>query len=109
MHALFAPASEPLDIDFLVLPDVSLLSLAATIEPLRAANRVAGRVLYRRRLLSPDGRAVPTSGGLPIPVEAPFSSGRRARLPGGRRRLQRGDARAARRSSPRCAASPGRA
>ncbi len=74
MSTLFAPASEPLDIDFLVLPDVSLLSLAATIEPLRAANRVAGRVLYRRRLLSPDGRAVPTSGGLPIPVEAPFSS-----------------------------------
>jgi transcriptional regulator GlxA family with amidase domain len=73
MQPLFTPASEPLDIDFLLLPDMSLLSLAATIEPLRAANRVAGRVLYRRRLLSPNGAAVPTSGGLAIPVEAKFS------------------------------------
>jgi len=72
MTTIFAPASEPLDIDFLVLPDVSLLSLASTIEPLRAANRAAGRVLFRRRLLSPDGKAVTTSGGMPIPVEAPF-------------------------------------
>jgi transcriptional regulator GlxA family with amidase domain len=74
MQELFAPTSEPLDIDFLVLPDVSLLSLASTIEPLRAANRVAGRMLYRRRLLSPDGGPVPTSGGMPVPVEAQFFS-----------------------------------
>ena len=73
MPNIFAPASEPLDIDFLVLPDVSLLSLASTIEPLRAANRAAGRVLFRRRLLSPDGKPVTTSGGMPIPVEAPFA------------------------------------
>ncbi len=72
MATIFSPASEPLDVDFLVLPDVSLLSLASTIEPLRAANRAAGRVLYRRRLLSPDGKPVTTSGGLPVPVEAPF-------------------------------------
>jgi transcriptional regulator GlxA family with amidase domain len=72
---IFAPAaSEPLDIDFLALPDVSLLSLASAIEPLRAANRVAGRTLFRRRLLSPDGHPVTTSGGMTIPVEAAFSA-----------------------------------
>lgn len=75
MQSLFVPASEPLVIDFLVLPDVSMLSLASAIEPLRAANRVAGRTLFRRRLLSPDGAAVPTSGGVPIPVEAAFRAG----------------------------------
>ncbi|MGH8735658.1 MAG: GlxA family transcriptional regulator, partial [Burkholderiales bacterium] len=70
---IFAPAaSEPLDVDFLVLPDVSLLSLASAIEPLRAANRVAGRTLFRRRLLSTDGSAVTTSGGMTIPVEGAF-------------------------------------
>ena len=75
ISTVFAPAaSEPLNIDVLVLPDVSLLSLASTIEPLRAANRVAGRTLFRRRLLSPDGRAVITSGGMTIPVEAAFSA-----------------------------------
>lgn len=72
---IFAPASsEPLDIDFVVLPDVSLMSLASAIEPLRAANRVAGRTLFRRRLLSADGGAVTTSGGMTIPVEGAFSA-----------------------------------
>jgi AraC family transcriptional regulator, glycine betaine-responsive activator len=75
MPTIFAPASsEPLKIDFLVLPDVSLLSLASTIEPLRGANRMAGRTLFRRRLLSPDGNAVTTSGGIAVPVEATFSA-----------------------------------
>lgn len=75
ISTLFAPAaSEPLNIDFLVLPDVSLLSLASAIEPLRAANRVSGRTLFSRRLLSADGCPVMTSGGMAIPVEAAFSA-----------------------------------
>jgi transcriptional regulator GlxA family with amidase domain len=73
MDEIFAPASRPLRIDFLVLPEVSMLSLASTIEPLRAANRVSGQSLYERRLLSADGSPVMTSGGLPIPVEAKFT------------------------------------
>ena len=74
MSTIFAPASEPLDIDFLVLPEVSLLSLAATIEPLRAANRVAGREPLPAAAAQPRRRGpVTTSGGLPIPVEAQFS------------------------------------
>ncbi|WP_119462836.1 GlxA family transcriptional regulator [Rhodospirillaceae bacterium SYSU D60014] len=69
---IFSPSDDRLDVDLLVLPDASMLSLASTMEPLRAANRASGRTLYRYRLLSPDGRAVMTSGQLPIPVEAVF-------------------------------------
>jgi AraC family transcriptional regulator, glycine betaine-responsive activator len=60
----------PLVVDLLVVDGFSLMSLAATLEPLRAANRVSGRALYDWRLLSPDGRPALSSSGLPIPVAA---------------------------------------
>jgi len=69
MPTPFTRSSDPLAIDILLLPDVSLLCLAATMEPLRAANRASGRSLYQWRLLSADGRAITTSSGLPIPVD----------------------------------------
>ena len=59
---------EPLVIDLLVVDGFSLMSLAATMEPLRAANRVSGAALYDWRLLSPDGRPVLSSSGIPLPV-----------------------------------------
>ena len=46
----------PFLLDLLVVDGFSLMSLAATMEPLRAANRVSGRTLYEWRLLSPSGR-----------------------------------------------------
>lgn len=44
------------------------MSLASIMEPMRGANRVAGRPLFRWRLLSPDGGASESSSGLPIAV-----------------------------------------
>ena len=60
---IFTASDAPLSLDLLVLPDVSLLSLAAVMEPLRGANRVAGRRLFRWRLLSPDGATPGRSTG----------------------------------------------
>lgn len=51
-----------------------MMSLAATIEPLRAANRAAGRELYRWRLCTPDGASPISSSGLPIIVDMRFSA-----------------------------------
>lgn len=73
---LFASADGRVcEIDVLVLPDFSLMSLAATIEPLRAANRASGQELYRWRLLSLDGEAPPTSSGIPVVVSGKFDDG----------------------------------
>jgi transcriptional regulator GlxA family with amidase domain len=69
---IFAPSAEALSLDVLVLPGANLLSLAATVDPLRAANRVAARTLYRWRLVSPDGAPPMTAAGLPIPVDGAF-------------------------------------
>lgn len=45
-----------------------MLSLAAIMEPMRGANRVAGRALFDWRLLSPDGAPSESSSGLPLAV-----------------------------------------
>ena len=59
-------------VDVLVLDQFSLMCLAATVEPLRAANRVAAQPLYRWRLLSRDGAAQTTTSGITVAVDAAF-------------------------------------
>ncbi|MEO0360794.1 MAG: helix-turn-helix domain-containing protein [Pseudomonadota bacterium] len=76
---IFAPDDAPLDVDLVILPQVSLLSLASVMEPMRGANRVAGRPLFRWRLLSPGGVACASSSGLPLAVEGAFDPARAAR------------------------------
>ncbi|WKL25884.1 GlxA family transcriptional regulator [Sinorhizobium meliloti] len=59
-------------IDLLILPETNLILVASVIEPLRAANRIAGRTLYSWSLFSPDGRAIETKSGIPVPVAGAF-------------------------------------
>lgn len=72
---LFEPAARgPVLVDVLLLPEFSLMSLAATVEPLRAANRVAAQELYRWRLLSRDAAPVGASSGLTLQVDGCFTA-----------------------------------
>lgn len=50
----------------LILPGFSNLTLAAVMEPLRAANRQAGRTLFAWRLVTEQGRPIRSSSGLKI-------------------------------------------
>ncbi len=56
----------------LVLDQTNTLGLAAAIDPLRAANRHAGRRLYDWRLTTPENRPVALTSGLDVPA-APLS------------------------------------
>ena len=67
-----APAQRPARIDILVLPEFSLMSLAAAVEPLRAANRAAAQALYAWRLCSAEGAPPASSSGIPIKVDGAF-------------------------------------
>ncbi|MEE8500563.1 MAG: GlxA family transcriptional regulator [Kiloniellales bacterium] len=51
---------------FLLLPQFSLLAFTSAMEPLRAANRLSGRALYAWHLVSKDGAAVASSGGIEV-------------------------------------------
>src|SRR4051812_35271780 len=56
------------EIGFILLPGFALMSYASASEPLRAANLLAGREIYRISCFSPQGGAVLSSGGVPVPV-----------------------------------------
>jgi transcriptional regulator GlxA family with amidase domain len=54
----------PITAGFLLIENFALLSYAMTIEPLRAANTLSGRELYRWVHISADGRPVRASNGV---------------------------------------------
>ena len=58
--------SRPTHVGFLLIPDFALLAYASAIEPLRAANRLSGRDLYRWSHISIDGRSAGASNGVGI-------------------------------------------
>lgn len=66
------PAIE--SVGFLLIPDFSLLSYAAAIEPLRAANQLAGKTLYRWWHTAPGDQPAIASNGAAILPDFKFGS-----------------------------------
>lgn len=58
--------AEPQTIGFLLLPRFSMMAFVSAVEPLRVANRLGGKDLYRWELLSMDGKAVEASNGMSL-------------------------------------------
>ena len=69
MKTIFAAESAPLCVAVLVLADANALALAASVDPMRAANRRAGRTVYRWRYYSAAGGPVPLTAGFEIATE----------------------------------------
>lgn len=59
----------PQRIGFVLVPDFSMIAFTAAVEPLRIANRMAGRELYAWRLVSKDGGAVTASNGIAVAAD----------------------------------------
>jgi transcriptional regulator GlxA family with amidase domain len=53
-------------VGFLLVPGFALMSYAAAVEPLRAANQLSGRVLYTWWHAAPGGKPVAASNGVAI-------------------------------------------
>ena len=69
---IFAPATAPLTLAALVLPQASILEVASVLDPLRSANRHLGHEAFRWRITSPDGHAVPLTCGIELPATGPL-------------------------------------
>lgn len=54
------------NIGFILMPDFALMSFASALEPLRAANLLAGSDCYRVHIFSPGGEAVRSSADFAI-------------------------------------------
>jgi AraC family transcriptional regulator, glycine betaine-responsive activator len=73
-RSIFQTESTPLDVTFLVLPGASIMCVASAIDPLRAANRIAGLPLYQWTIVSPDGNDPITTSGLPVSISGKFDA-----------------------------------
>jgi transcriptional regulator GlxA family with amidase domain len=60
--------SDPRIFVFLLVPGLSMMSLASAIEPLRSLNRLLGREAYQWRLASLDGKPLAASNDIPLPA-----------------------------------------
>ena len=75
--SLFLPDDSPVSFGFLVLPDSNMLSLAASVDPLRAANRRADRRVFSWTFYSPSGGNIALTTGVsfataPLPARPDF-------------------------------------
>lgn len=61
--------SEPTRVGFFLVPGFSMIAFSAAVEPLRLANRVAGRKVYSWEYLSINGEPVEASNGLSAMVQ----------------------------------------
>jgi AraC family transcriptional regulator, glycine betaine-responsive activator len=74
---VFTRSDELLNVTLLLFSGFSLLSFAATLDPMRGANRVLGRPAFRWKLVSMDGAQPVASCGLPIPIDGAFDPSER--------------------------------
>jgi transcriptional regulator GlxA family with amidase domain len=65
-NQIFLRTPETLSVAILILPDSNTLSLAATVDPLRAANRRAANPLYHWQFVSFDGGATHLTSGISV-------------------------------------------
>lgn len=70
-HPTTPAGKRALTYGFLLVPQFSMISFTALLEPLRIANWVSGRTLYQWQLFSRDDTPVPASNGLPLAPTAP--------------------------------------
>src|SRR5690348_333664 len=73
--SIFEPSRQPLRLTFLVLDGSSIMCVASAIDPLCAANRIAGETLFDWKAVSIDGTPPVTTSGLPIAVSGAFDAG----------------------------------
>ena len=67
-------------VGFLLIPNFSMLAFASAIEPLRAANRMSGEILFEWVISSPTGMPIKSSNQVEVAVDGDPSILQSARL-----------------------------
>jgi len=67
------PNEVPTEIGFLLIENFSLMAFTSAVEPLRSANRMAGRTLYDWRVYTRDGLPVSASNGIQVVPHGPIT------------------------------------
>ena len=69
---VFLPSDDLLKVNILVLPGSSMMSVACTIDPMRAANRMAHETIFDWNIQTLDGASALLSCGLPLSIDSKF-------------------------------------
>jgi transcriptional regulator GlxA family with amidase domain len=64
-----AVSGSPIRIAYLLVPQFSMMSFSAAIEPMRSANRMSERQVFEWTLVSVEGNSVAASNGISIPTQ----------------------------------------
>lgn len=67
---IFAPEAAPLRVGVLLMSDCNALALASCVDPMRAANRRAGKTLYTWAFHSESGGDIRVTAGFSVPTTA---------------------------------------
>ncbi|MCK6453342.1 MAG: GlxA family transcriptional regulator [Alphaproteobacteria bacterium] len=67
-------AAQPETFGFFLVPKFSMIAFTAAVEPLRLANRMSGKELYRWQLYSTDGGPVRASNGIALMPDAALAN-----------------------------------
>lgn len=68
---IFSASEESIRVTLLVLPESSMMSLASTLDTMRAANRIASRTLFDWQIVTLDGRSATLTCGIPVAPDCP--------------------------------------
>jgi len=69
---IFTETTKPLKVSLLVLPGSSMMSVACTLDPMRAANKIARNLIFEWETLTLDGRPVTLTCGVPFAADKTF-------------------------------------
>ena len=56
-------------VNLFLVPNFSMIAFTSLVEPMRLANMIANKTLYRWQIISRDGLAVPSSAGIEVAPE----------------------------------------
>ena len=78
--SILNPSDKVCQVSILVLPESSMMCVASVLEPIRAANRVAGKKLYEWQLTSLTGEPVTMTCDVPLAIDTQFNEHSRGDL-----------------------------
>jgi transcriptional regulator GlxA family with amidase domain len=71
-RSIFQEEAAPLRLTFLVFSGASIMCVASAVDPLRAANRIAGRKVFDWDIATLDGTPAATTSGIPVQADRAF-------------------------------------
>ncbi len=69
---IFTSSDKSLSVTLLVIPESSMMSLASTLDTMRAANRIASRELFDWNIVTLNNKPAPLTCGIPIAAQSDF-------------------------------------